>query len=140
MTAEIFIWYKNAAEIFEQFELYNNRQSMEGQTNNAIREAFINSWILVKKRKRIKDWIILYGNHYKMVKIFIAWLKSEKMFHDSSNRKFNCAFLFRISVNNICPLQEIDQYCHFVFGNRHLEAYWNPKGMVCCLVNIKTSF
>jgi hypothetical protein len=27
-----------------------------------------------------------------------------------------------------------------VFGNMHFEAYWNPKGMVCCPEDLKTTF
>jgi hypothetical protein len=43
MTPETFIGYKNSSEIFEQYELYNNRQSIGCHTNDAIIEAFINS-------------------------------------------------------------------------------------------------
>jgi hypothetical protein len=51
VTPEIFIGYKNAAEIFEQYELYNNRQIMGYQTNDAVRDAFINSCFFSKEEK-----------------------------------------------------------------------------------------
>jgi hypothetical protein len=62
------------------------------------------------------------------------------MFKDSPNRRVHFTFPFRIPVNNIRPLQAIDQYYQEVFGNMHFEAYWNPKGMVCCPVDLKTTF
>jgi hypothetical protein len=51
MTPEIFIGYKNPSEIFEQYELYNNSQYMGCQTNDAIREVFINSCFFAKEEK-----------------------------------------------------------------------------------------
>jgi hypothetical protein len=51
MTPEIVIRYKNAAEIFEQHELYNNSQSMVYQTFDAIRETFINSCFFALEEK-----------------------------------------------------------------------------------------
>ena len=48
MTPEIFIGDKISSEIFEQYDLYNNRQSMGCQTNDAIIEAFINSCFFAK--------------------------------------------------------------------------------------------
>jgi hypothetical protein len=75
ITPEIFIGYKNLSDIFDQYELYNNRQSMGYQTNDAIREGFINSCFCTKKKKKIIDLPILYGNHYKMEIILIVGLK-----------------------------------------------------------------
>jgi hypothetical protein len=49
-------------------------------------------------------------------------------------------FPFRIPFNNILPLQADDQYCQEVFGNMHFEAYWNPKGMVCAPMDLKTTY
>jgi hypothetical protein len=75
ITPAILIGYTNPSEIFEQYELYNNRQSMGCQTNDAIREAFINSCFLLKKRNKITYLLILYGNHYKMGIILIVGSK-----------------------------------------------------------------
>jgi hypothetical protein len=62
------------------------------------------------------------------------------MLKNSPNRRVHFTFPFRIPFNNILPLQAIDQYCQEVFGNMHFEAYWNPKGMVCCPLDRKTIF
>jgi hypothetical protein len=75
MTPEIFIGYKNAGEIFEQYELYNNRQSMGCQTNDAIREVSSIHAFLRKKRKKITDLLIHYGNLYKIGIILIVGSK-----------------------------------------------------------------
>jgi hypothetical protein len=61
------------------------------------------------------------------------------MFHDFPNRRVHFSFPFRISFNNILSLQAIDQYCQDVFRNMHFEAYWNPKGMVSCPVDLKNN-
>jgi hypothetical protein len=51
MTMEIFFRSKYASEYFEQYELYNHRQLLGCQTNDAIREAFINSCFFAKEEK-----------------------------------------------------------------------------------------
>jgi hypothetical protein len=124
MTPEIFIGYKNSSEIFEQYELYNNRQSMGCQTNDAIREAFINSCFFAKEEKENNRfahtlWQPLQDgdNSYCGIKIPI------KTFKDSPNRRVHFSFPFRIPFINILPLQAIDQYYQDVFGNMHFEAY-----------------
>jgi hypothetical protein len=131
VTDEIFIGYKKAAEIFEQYELYNNCQSMGYQTNVAIREAFINSCFFVKEEKENNRlahtlWQPLQDgdNSYCGIKIRLI------MFKDSPNKRVHFSFPFRIPFTNILPLQAIDQYCQDVFGIMHFEAYSNPKGMV----------
>jgi hypothetical protein len=63
-----------------------------------------------------------------------------KKFHDSPNRKVHFSFPFRIPFNNILPLHAIDQYYQEIFGNLHFEAYWNPKGMVCAPMDLKTIY
>jgi hypothetical protein len=63
-----------------------------------------------------------------------------RAFKDCPNKRVHFSFHFRIPLNNILPLQAIDQYCQEVFGNMHFKAYWNPKGMVCCPVDLKTTF
>jgi hypothetical protein len=62
------------------------------------------------------------------------------MFKDSPNRRIYFSFPCRILFNIILLLQAIDQYCQDIFGNMHFEAYRNPKGMVCCPVDLKTTF
>jgi hypothetical protein len=62
------------------------------------------------------------------------------MCKDSPNRRVHFTFPFRIPFNNILPLQAIDQYCQEMFGNMYFEVYWNPKGMVCCPVDLQTVF
>jgi hypothetical protein len=62
------------------------------------------------------------------------------MFKDSPNRRVHFTFPLRIPFNNILPLQAIDQYCQEVFENMHFESSWNPKEMVCCSVDLKTTF
>jgi hypothetical protein len=85
-TPEIFIGYKNAAEIFEQIELYNNRQKMVFQTKEAIREGFINSCFFAKEEKENNRfshtlWEQLQSgdNSYYGIKIPL------KKFHNSPN-------------------------------------------------------
>jgi hypothetical protein len=136
-TPEIFIGYKNAAEIFVQYELYNNRQKIGCQTNEAIREGFINSCFFAKEEKENNRfahtlWESLQkgDNSYYGVKIPL------KRFHEAPNRKVHFSFPF----NNILPLQAIDQNCQEVFCNMHFEAYWNPKGMVCAPIDLKVTY
>jgi hypothetical protein len=141
VTPEIFIGYMNAAEIFEQYDLYNNYQSVGSQINDAIKEAFTNSCFFAKEEKENNRFAHTLGqqlqdggNSYYGIKIPI------KAFIDSPNRRVHFTFLFHIPFNNILPLQSIDQYCQEVFGNMQFENYWNPKGMVCYPVDLKTTF
>jgi hypothetical protein len=66
VSPEIFIGYKDVAEIFEQYELFNNQQSMGYQIYYDIREVFINSCFFAKEEKENNRFAHYFGNHYKM--------------------------------------------------------------------------
>jgi hypothetical protein len=79
------------------------------QTNDAIREAFINSCFFTKEEKEINRFVYTLwqplqdgDNSYCGIKIPI------KTFKDSPNIRVHFSFPFRIPFNNILPLQAIE--------------------------------
>jgi nitrate reductase gamma subunit len=65
------------------------------QTNDAIREAFINSCFFAKEEKENNSLLIHYGNHYKtMISLIVGSKLHEKLFMILLIEGFILHFLF----------------------------------------------
>jgi hypothetical protein len=125
--AQIFVGFKNSAEILHQLQVFNRGQNTGLQDNECLREAFAMQTIMPKIAKKKRYDHSLWENVEKMSPCVAGTYVT---LHDLGQGPVTVTFEINVPFTDLLPLQAFTLWPNLALGDLELKFYIKKDGLV----------